>query len=110
MRVQFTRAGGFAGMPLSVTIDADTLPPADSQHLRELVEAADFFSLPARLTAPVPGADRFRYAVAIETRERRHAVEIHEAMMPPAVRPLIEWLTAAARARRDAEPRARPRA
>jgi len=105
MRVHFKRSGGFAGMPLSVTVDVDTLAPADSQHLRDLIDAASFFSLPARLTAPVPGGDRFHYTLAIETAERQHAVEIHEAATPPAVRPLLEWLTSAARARRGAGPR-----
>ncbi len=108
MRVHFERSGGFAGMPLSVTVDADTLPPADSQHLRDLVDAAGFFSLPARLTSAVPGGDRFKYAVAIQTPEREHAVEMHEAVVPPAVRPLLEWLTSAARAHRNAQPRAGP--
>ncbi len=108
MRVHFKRSGGLAGMPLSVTVDADTLPPADSQHLRELVDAAGFFSLPARLTAAVPGGDRFQYSLAIQTPEQQHAVEMHEAAVPPAVRPLLEWLTSAARARRDAQPQAGP--
>ena len=106
MRVHFKRSGGFAGMPLSVTVDVDALPAADSRHLRELIDATNFFSLPARLTAPVPGGDRFQYSVAIETPEGQHTVEIHEAAVPPAVRPLLEWLQSAARARREAGPRA----
>jgi hypothetical protein len=90
---------------LGINIIANVNFGVSFQHLRELVDAAGFFSLPARLTAPFPGGDRFRYAIAIETPQRQHAVELHEAVVPPAVRPLLEWLTSAARARRSAQPR-----
>src|SRR5262249_5561649 len=99
MRIQFARTGGFAGMPLSVLIDLDTLPAAESQRLRDLIDSAGFFALPAVMTTSVPGGDRFQYTLTIETPERRHTVEIHEAAAPPPLRPLLEWLTSAAQAR-----------
>jgi hypothetical protein len=100
MRIEFKRSGGYAGIPLSATIDLDTLPAAESKYVRDLIDAAGFFALPAAITAPVPGADRFQYTLTIKTPERQHTVEIHEAAAPPALRPLLEWLTSAARLQR----------
>jgi hypothetical protein len=100
MRIHFKRSGGFAGMPLTATIDVDVLSPTESQHLRQLIEAAEFFTLPTVMTASVPGGDRFQYTLTIETPERQHTVEIHEGAAAPALRPLLEWLTTAARGQR----------
>ncbi len=101
MRIHFERSGGFAGMPLSATtIDLDTLPPAESQHVQDLIDAAGFFTLPTVMTASVPGGDRFQYTLTIATPEQQHTVQVHEAAAPPALRALLEWLTSAARARR----------
>jgi hypothetical protein len=100
MRIEFKRSGGYAGMPLSATIDVDALSPKESQHLRLLIDDADFFALPAVMTASVPGGDRFEYTLTVETPERRHTVEIHEAAAPAALRPLLQWLTSAAQAQR----------
>ncbi len=100
MRVQFERKGGFVGAPLSANIDVDTLPAAESQHLRDLIEGAGFFALPAVMTASVPGGDRFQYTLTIHSPERQHTVQVHEAAVPSSLRPLLEWLTSAARERR----------
>ncbi len=100
MRIQFERKGGFVGAPLSVNIDVDMLPSAESQHLRHLIEGAGFFTLPAVMTAAVPGGDRFQYTLTIHSPERQHTVQVHEAAVPSSLRPLLEWLTSAARERR----------
>src|SRR5262245_19567938 len=91
MWISYERSGGLAGTSLTVTIDADTLSPEDARQLRELVDAADFFALPAVITATTPGADRFQYKLTVETGERRHTVEIHEAAAPAALQPLLDW-------------------
>jgi len=60
-------------------------------------QEARFFELPSTLSHAQPGADRFQYTVTVETRERRHTVEIAEGAAPPRLRPLLDWLTAKAR-------------
>ena len=101
MRIEFKRGGGYTGIPLSARIDLDMLPEAEAKNLRELIDVAGFFELPAAITTPATGADRFQYTLTIKTPQRQHTVEIHEAAAPPALRPLLEALTAAARLQRE---------
>jgi hypothetical protein len=97
MRVEFERTGGVAGMRLVATIDGEALAPDERAQLEELISAVDFFALPERLASPLPGADRFQYRITVEQGEQRHTIVIGEATTPPALRPLLEWLTRAAR-------------
>ncbi len=110
MRIYFERTGGFAGIPLSTTVDLDTLPAAESQHVRDLIDASGFFALPAVMPAPGPGGDRFRYTLTVVTPDRQHTVQIDEAAAPPALRPLLGWLTSAAQAARGSGLSRGPRA
>jgi hypothetical protein len=52
------------------------------------------------MTTSVPGGDRFQYTLTVHTPERQHTVQVHEAAVPSPLRPLLQWLTSAARARR----------
>lgn len=97
MRVSFERTGGFAGMRVTATIDSEALPPDEEHKLRHMVETTDFFQLPATLPAPAHGADRFVYRLTVESGGRRHTVEASDAAVPSSLRPLLEWLIAAAR-------------
>ena len=99
MRISFERTGGFAGMRLTTTVDTATLPPEEANQLRQLVEAADFFHLPATITSPSPQPDRFQYRLTVEENGQQHTVRVSEAAAPDALRPLIEWLMDAARRR-----------
>jgi Emfourin len=100
MRVHFERTGGMAGMRLAATIDGEALAPDERARLEELVTAVEFFGLPEHLAAPSSGADRFQYRVTVERGDQRHTVLIAEGAAPPALRPLLEWLTRAMRGRR----------
>lgn len=99
MHIHFERAGGFAGVRLTVDLRTDTLPQEDQMRLQQLVEEADFFTLPAELRDSSTTPDEFTYTVAIETSDRRHTVETTESAAGPMLRPLLEWLTRAARRR-----------
>ena len=100
MRINVERRGGFTGIPLRASIDLDTLSTSEREHIEALVEAAGFFSLPPTLTAPAPGGDRFQYTVTVQTGGRSHTVETDDTGAPPALRPLLDSLIAAARPRR----------
>jgi hypothetical protein len=103
MRIDFERTGGFAGVRLTATIDSDTLSPEEADNVREMVDAANFFNLPPKIAAREQGVDRFQYRVTVESEGRRHSVDIQEAAIPPPVRPLLQWLSAAARKKRHKE-------
>ena len=98
MHIQFERTGGFAGIQLKTTLDSESLSADDAATLRDLLHAASFFDLPPNQKT-TPGADRFHYRVIVEIEERRHAIEIEESVVPPSLRPLINWLTEKAKSR-----------
>lgn len=100
MRIHFERTGGFAGMRVTVTVDTESLSPEDALDLQEMVDAAGFFDLPAVITTPTAGADRFHYKLTVEEK-RQHTVEMGEAVVPEALQPLIQRLADAARSVRD---------
>jgi 3-hydroxyisobutyrate dehydrogenase-like beta-hydroxyacid dehydrogenase len=97
MRVDFERTGGFAGMRTTATIDTETLPPDEARALNELVDAAGFFNLPATISSPSPGADRFQYKITIVAGGRQHTVETSDAAVPETLSPLLRKLMVLAR-------------
>jgi len=98
MRIHFERTGGFAGLQLAVDITTDTLSQDDQRRLQQLVEEADFFTLPAELRDTSLARDEFVYEVTVEVAGRRHTVATTESAAG-SMQPLLEWLTRAARRR-----------
>jgi hypothetical protein len=96
MRILFERTGGFAGLIMTTTIDTNTLSPTEANQVRQMVEAADFFNLPATI-ASTSQPDRFHYQMTVEESDRHHTVQIDESVMPDRLSPLVEWMTEAAR-------------
>ena len=99
MKISFERTGGFAGMRMAITVDADSLPNPDATALRKLVTDADFFNL------AVPSAgkvipDGFQYAITIEGDGKQRTIQITDAAIPDKLRPLLEDLSARARSQR----------
>lgn len=104
MHISFERSGGLAGMRVTAGIDSDTLTDAEAHELKQLVDQAGFFELSARPGPPGaagPGADQFVYRVTVATEGRQHTIETTDAAAPPALRPLLVWLTQAARRARS---------
>ena len=98
MQISFERSGGFAGIPVTLTVDPASLPTDAATQLRHLVKAADFFHLPAELPAPAQ-PDRFYYRVTVEEYGQKHTVTVGEAGVPNTLKPLLDWLMEAARQR-----------
>jgi hypothetical protein len=96
MRIEFQRSGGFAGLRLATTVDVDKLPADEAAELKRLVDAADFFRLPATLKA-TRGADQFTYRLTVEAGNRQHTVEVSENAAPESLRPLLQRLATLAR-------------
>ncbi|HLF01241.1 MAG TPA: protealysin inhibitor emfourin, partial [Anaerolineales bacterium] len=66
-------------------------------ELIELVAAAKFFDLPAKVAASDVGADQFQYKLTIEAEGRRHTIEVEDTSAPAALQPLLRRLTVLAR-------------
>ncbi|MGR9086317.1 MAG: protealysin inhibitor emfourin [Gammaproteobacteria bacterium] len=91
MHVTIQRTGGFAGIPFTKELDADSLPQDEANRLRQMVETADFFRLPSVIPfAPQP--DRFQYQIIIEQGGKKHRVTVNEAAIPFELKPLLNWL------------------
>ncbi len=97
MRITFTRSGGVAGLLLTATVDTDQLAAPEAARVRELVENAGYFKLPARIRSRQRQPDRFQYDLTIEDGSRQRTVTIDEEALPPTLRPLLDWLTQTAR-------------
>ena len=104
MRIDFRIDGGFAAFPglaRPVTIDCDTLPPAQAAQLHDLLQRANFFSLPA--TSPPNLPDARRYTIVVDDGQQCRTVTVAEPIENRPMRDLIEELrshASAARSRR----------
>lgn len=101
MKITFEQSGGFAVLRFSIAIDTDELTPEKAQQLIQLVEAADFFNLPARIVSPRPQPDRFQYKLMVTGKGQQHTVTVSEEAMPVSLGPLVKWLAEAARQGRE---------
>lgn len=101
MKISLVRTGGFANIRLTGEVDVDSLPPEEAQKLKEMVEAADFFNLPATSFPARPGVDRFQYEITVEQDAKRHVVRVSEETIPPKLEPLIRYLIEFIRNRRQ---------
>jgi hypothetical protein len=91
MHITLQRTGGFAGTPLTKSMDSAMLSVQDAKKLRQMVDQADFFQLPA-VMAEKPMPDRFQYRITINQDGKSHTVSTDEAALPEQLRPLVEWL------------------
>ena len=96
MRINFERSGGFAGMVISKVVDSTSLSPDKANQMRQLVDAADLFRLPSTITSRTTQPDRFQYRLTLEDNGKQHTVEVGEQAVPGTLRPLLEWIMAAA--------------
>jgi hypothetical protein len=104
MRIQFQMEGGiahFPGLSQPTVIESDTLPEAEAEQLKQLVESVRFFELPARAGTPPRGAADYRqYTITVEDGGRRHTVRLADPVEGPHLQQLLGYLQVKARARR----------
>ena len=105
MRIDFRIDGGlaaFPGLAKPVTIDCEALPSAQTARLHDLVDRADFFSLPKKMPAS-NHPDARAYTIEIDDGKQCRTVTITEPIDNPALRVLVDELrmqASAARGRR----------
>lgn len=84
------RSGGFTGIKQTKSVSTDAMPDQDAEKLKSLVEAAGFFQLPSAIRSTEPGADSFQYKITVEGEHGTHTVQVGEAEVPPALRPVLD--------------------
>lgn len=96
MRIQVRMEGGFAQIPgLSApkTLDSATLSAQDANEMRQLVQGANFFELPAVLNKPAPGAADYRtYHITIEDNDRYHTIQVSDPINDPRLQALLTFI------------------
>jgi hypothetical protein len=92
MRISLERTGGFAGIKKTTIADTELLSPSEVQQLHQLVQTADFFSLPTNISSSNQMSDRFSYKLTLQDSDRQHTVTASESVLPEILKPLIEWL------------------
>jgi len=103
LRVTIERSGGFAGITMKTAVDRKDLAPDEALKLHQLVEGADFFDLPEKVTPPSGSRDRFQYKLTVEENGRQHTVMVNEEAMPEKLKPLVNWLMEKARQSRKSK-------
>ncbi|MEK7767250.1 MAG: protealysin inhibitor emfourin [bacterium] len=91
-RIRYERTGGVSGRRVARDVASDALAAAEAARGARLVADSGFHRLPKRMTARAPIADRFVFRVTIETGGRAHTIVADEEAVPPALRPLLDWL------------------
>lgn len=105
MRIQFKTEGGiayFPGLSKPVVIDTNELPVEEAAELERLVEAADFFGLPAVSPPPRGAADYQQYTISVASPGHSHTVRLADPIEDPRLRALVDRLRAKARELRAA--------
>jgi hypothetical protein len=96
MRVQFKIEGGLAAFPgLSKprVIDGADLSAAEADRLSQLIDAANFFDLPAeKRSLPKGAADYQQYTITVEDGRRRHTVRVADPIEDPDLLSLVDYL------------------
>jgi Emfourin len=93
MHIEFVRSGGFAGLRLAASLDTQQLGADIASTLEKLVAEAGFFTLPEQIKPASPGPDRFEYQVTISSGAQKHSINVSDAVVPEALRPLLDFLT-----------------
>jgi emfourin len=91
------RSGGFAGRTTKVHLDSAQMAPAEAARLIQLVTTVDLSRLGAARAAPTAGADLMRYDLVIENGVDRWEGTVADPAIPNELRPLLQFLTSAAR-------------
>lgn len=97
MRIILHCTGGFTGPAGAQTrsVDLGRLAPEQAQQLEALVQACDFFALPAQLAKPAPQSWDFQYTLEVDAGAHVHTVHYHLDAAPQPLQALTRQLSEA---------------
>ncbi len=99
MQIYLKRSGGFAGRNVQVSLDTTSLPNAEAEALKNLLQSAEFADLPsenAEMTGG-PGADQFTYELTIVDQATERTVCFSESEAPAEIDQFLRQLMILAR-------------
>jgi hypothetical protein len=96
MRILFERSGGVMGRRVSLSLNLDDMPPAETETLRKLLDEADVFSL-ADSPASDSARDVIHYLIRVEADDASHSIRTSDTSMPDRLLPLVQELSRLAR-------------
>ena len=85
MELTLRKGGGYAGTEEQRRVDAGRLSEPERNRLRELLDGAGFFGLPAEAPGAI-GADLPRYELTVRDGDREHTVAWNDAGGPETER------------------------
>ena len=90
--ITFKRSGGFIGQGMRLQLELNQLPSEDARYLIQLIEQAEFFSLPENLIVKF-NPDEYQYTITVDAGTMTHTVRANDSTMPTSLRPLVERLS-----------------
>lgn len=97
LRIEFREVGRIGGWSSEFHAEDSTLSAANAAYIRQFIDAAGFFDLPAEVSNGQPIADLYSYTLTLAHGRRNHTVHTYEGTGPhesPALAEFIEWLKA----------------
>ena len=101
MNIMFERTGGFAGMRITLSLDSNSLPPADTDALQKLISEADFFNL-TETQSDRSQYDGFQYTIRVQVEGQVHTLHLTDDSVPEKLQPFLNELSGRARSQRRA--------
>lgn len=90
--IDLVRSGGMAGLSLGTSVDVSSLPPEAAAAVSGALSRVDVGALARRPATEPTMADRFQYDLTVTSGDQSQSVTLHEADVPPDLKPLITAL------------------
>ncbi|GCE19237.1 protealysin inhibitor emfourin [Dictyobacter kobayashii] len=96
MQIQVQTEGGLAylpGLAAPKTLDSASLSPQDANKMQQLVQAANFFELPAVQDRPARGADYRTYHITVqEDHGKSHSIQVSDPVTNTQLQALLSFV------------------
>jgi emfourin len=98
MKITYERHGGFAAIPLRLSLDSATMNPTEALHLEGLIRQSNIFDVDE--PRGKQGADSFSYTIEVIDGARRRRLTLGDGASDEGIATLINHLTQLARTQR----------
>lgn len=99
LQVHVSRSGGLIGRTSEVDLNTATMPAAEAEELKRLVEEADFWNLPQQIGNGEPIEDGYSYSITVAAERGHHSVGTYDGTQNglaqyPGFGAMLGWLAA----------------